>query len=115
MATTQTGVGATSPRPSDDIRCTYSDHGFSVRSASAQIAKSHQGVESGGETGLASTESSDGPDGGITAWLVVLGAWCASFCCYGWINSESLHPRFHVLLVTYGFGRQTNLRLPHPA
>ncbi|KAM7190211.1 MFS general substrate transporter [Naviculisporaceae sp. PSN 640] len=27
------------------------------------------------------------PDGGKTAWLVVLGAWCVSFCSYGWINS----------------------------
>ena len=31
------------------------------------------------------------PDGGTTAWLVVLGAWCVSFCSYGWINSESDH------------------------
>lgn len=27
------------------------------------------------------------PDGGMTAWLVVLGAWCVSFCSFGWINS----------------------------
>ncbi|KAK4213924.1 MFS general substrate transporter [Rhypophila decipiens] len=27
------------------------------------------------------------PDGGKQAWLVVLGAWCVSFCSYGWINS----------------------------
>lgn len=40
------------------------------------------------------TESSDDSDaqaktidGGSTAWLVVLGAWCSSFCSYGWINS----------------------------
>lgn len=31
---------------------------------------------------------SDAPDGGTTAWLVVLGAWCTSFCSFGWINSE---------------------------
>ena len=30
----------------------------------------------------------DIPDGGTAAWLVILGAWCASFCAYGWINSE---------------------------
>ena len=28
-------------------------------------------------------------DGGTAAWLVVLGAWCVSFCSYGWINSMS--------------------------
>jgi len=30
------------------------------------------------------------PDGGTAAWLAVLGAWCVSFCSYGWINSMSL-------------------------
>lgn len=30
---------------------------------------------------------SDAPNGGTTAWLVVLGAWCTSFCSFGWINS----------------------------
>lgn len=29
----------------------------------------------------------DAPDGGVAAWLVVLGAWCASFCSFGWLNS----------------------------
>jgi hypothetical protein len=28
------------------------------------------------------------PEGGFQAWTIVLGAWCCSFCCYGWINSE---------------------------
>lgn len=30
------------------------------------------------------------PDGGTAAWMVVLGAWCCSFCSPGWINSMSL-------------------------
>lgn len=29
------------------------------------------------------------PDGGLTAWLVILGAWCTSFCSFGWINGMS--------------------------
>lgn len=29
------------------------------------------------------------PDGGLAAWLVVLGAWCTSFCSFGWLNSKS--------------------------
>ena len=29
----------------------------------------------------------DAPDGGALAWFVVLGAWCASFCTFGWLNS----------------------------
>lgn len=30
---------------------------------------------------------SEAPDGGLAAWLVVLGAWCTSFCSFGWVNS----------------------------
>jgi hypothetical protein len=30
------------------------------------------------------------PDGGLEAWTVVLGAWCCSFCCFGWMNSKYL-------------------------
>lgn len=30
---------------------------------------------------------SDAPDGGTWAWLCVLGAWCTSFCSFGWLNS----------------------------
>jgi hypothetical protein len=29
------------------------------------------------------------PDGGLEAWTVILGAWCCSFCCFGWMNSKS--------------------------
>lgn len=32
---------------------------------------------------------SGAPDGGLPAWLVVVGAWCTSFCSFGWINSKS--------------------------
>jgi hypothetical protein len=30
------------------------------------------------------------PDGGLEAWTVILGAWCCSFCCFGWMNSKCL-------------------------
>lgn len=32
---------------------------------------------------------SDAPDGGAAAWLVVFGAWCTSFCSFGWLNSNN--------------------------
>lgn len=34
------------------------------------------------------TIGSDVPDGGVTAWLVVVGTWCTSFCSFGWLNSK---------------------------
>lgn len=35
-----------------------------------------------------STSQSPPPDGGFAAWCVVVGAWCTSFCSFGWLNSE---------------------------
>lgn len=32
----------------------------------------------------------DCPDGGLQAWLVVLGGFCAIFCSFGWINCRGL-------------------------
>ncbi|WAO91276.1 Transporter mch4 [Fusarium falciforme] len=54
------------------------------------------------------TESSpyltaEAPDGGTAAWLVVLGAWCTSFCSFGWLNSVGVFQEYYqnVLLSTY--------------
>ena len=41
----------------------------------------------------------DAPDGGTLAWLVALGAWCASFCTFGWLNSMTGSYR----IKAYGF------------
>jgi hypothetical protein len=31
------------------------------------------------------------PDGGLAAWLVVLGGFCTVFASFGWINCEKSH------------------------
>ncbi|KAJ6779436.1 hypothetical protein PWT90_10268 [Aphanocladium album] len=46
-------------------------------------------VEDGSDAG------SPAPDGGMQAWLVVLGAWCSSFCSYGWINSVGIFQQYY--------------------
>lgn len=38
---------------------------------------------------------SDAPDGGLQAWLVVLGAWCTSFCSFGWLNSIGIFQEYY--------------------
>ncbi|CAM1510757.1 Fc.00g082700.m01.CDS01 [Cosmosporella sp. VM-42] len=35
------------------------------------------------------------PDGGRVAWLVVLGAWCTSFCSFGWLNSVGVFQEYY--------------------
>ncbi|KAH6657801.1 major facilitator superfamily transporter [Truncatella angustata] len=57
-----------------------------------------QKPERDAEQGLdepASYPGSDAPDGGIVAWLVVLGAWCTSFCSFGWINSVGVFQEYY--------------------
>ncbi|KAF4977212.1 hypothetical protein FZEAL_6240 [Fusarium zealandicum] len=44
---------------------------------------------------LAPAQGSGAPDGGLTAWLVVLGAWCTSFCSFGWINSVGAFQEYY--------------------
>lgn len=43
------------------------------------------------------------PDGGLEAWLVVVGAWCTSFCSFGWVNSIGIFQSYYEsnLLKTY--------------
>ncbi|PSR93680.1 putative monocarboxylate transporter [Coniella lustricola] len=38
---------------------------------------------------------SDAPDGGWTAWLVILGVWCTSFCSFGWLNSVGTFQEYY--------------------
>jgi hypothetical protein len=35
------------------------------------------------------------PDGGLVAWLVILGCWCASFCSFGWLNSVGVFQEYY--------------------
>jgi hypothetical protein len=45
------------------------------------------------------------PDGGLKAWLVVLGAWCTAFCSFGWLNSTFRFLFYYVVslcLALYG-------------
>lgn len=42
------------------------------------------------ETKQPKPRDGDAPDGGTAASLVVLGAWCISFCSFGWLNSKNM-------------------------
>jgi hypothetical protein len=46
------------------------------------------------------------PDGGVAAWLVVLGAWCCSFSSPGWINNT-----YFPFVITFLGRRRTNSML----
>lgn len=42
-------------------------------------------------------DPADFPDGGLEAWLVVLGGWCCLFCSFGWINCIGIFQEFYQL------------------
>jgi Major Facilitator Superfamily len=41
------------------------------------------------------TNPADFPDGGLEAWLVVLGGWCCLFCSFGWINCIGIFQEYY--------------------
>lgn len=55
--------------------------------------KDTEGGQSPTDVGTCPSSIDIPPDGGLEAWLVVAGAWCSSFCSWGWINSQFLSPR----------------------
>lgn len=104
LSGSDSGLDALAPTPS---RCTQklaeSDaamvQGEWIAETGAQVSRqvsrqasrqaSRRDVETASQELSDSTDDDDDfPDGGLEAWLVVLGAWCVSFCSYGWINSE---------------------------
>jgi hypothetical protein len=51
--------------------------------------KGRERTAEGSNENVPAAYTKDAPDGGMLAWLVVLGAWCTSFCSFSWINSMS--------------------------
>ncbi|OJJ53835.1 hypothetical protein ASPSYDRAFT_1163183 [Aspergillus sydowii CBS 593.65] len=43
------------------------------------------------------------PDGGLEAWLVIVGNWCASFCSFGWINSIGTFQNYYSSQLLQGY------------
>ncbi|KAL3461045.1 major facilitator superfamily domain-containing protein [Aspergillus heterothallicus] len=56
---------------------------------------SSEGVESDPENASPQPDPHTAPDGGLVAWLVILGCWCASFCSFGWLNSVGIFQEYY--------------------
>ncbi|KAJ5658503.1 monocarboxylate transporter [Penicillium longicatenatum] len=66
------------------------------------------------ETGLPkqSWNNDAAPDGGAKAWLVVLGAWCALFCTFGWINSVGIFQSYYETSLLHQYSSSTIAWIP---
>jgi hypothetical protein len=56
--------------------------------------------------------SSEPPDGGLAAWLVILGVWCCSFCSYGWMNSIGIFQEYYQDHLLRGYSASTISWIP---
>jgi MFS family permease len=54
----------------------------------------------------------DFPDGGIEAWLVVLGGWCCLFCSFGWINCIGVFQEYYQLNLLKQYSSSTVSWIP---
>ncbi|KAJ6780206.1 hypothetical protein PWT90_01933 [Aphanocladium album] len=52
------------------------------------------------------------PDGGTTAWLVVLGAWCTAFCSFGWLNSIGVFQQYYQKVLLHNENASTVSWIP---
>ncbi|KAL2816013.1 major facilitator superfamily domain-containing protein [Aspergillus cavernicola] len=52
------------------------------------------------------------PDGGTSAWLVVLGCWCTSFCSFGWLNSVGVFQEYYQNELLRGYSTSTVSWIP---
>lgn len=77
------GPATEKPAENPEYQTGDSNAPSSLHDADAEKAPEPQPAKSWG---------ADAPDGGATAWLVVLGCWCTSFCTFGWLNSMRMPP-----------------------
>jgi hypothetical protein len=64
------------------------------------------------QTAPPNTLGSEAPDGGLAAWLVILGVWCCSFCTYGWMNSIGIFQEYYQDHLLHGYSASTISWIP---
>jgi MFS family permease len=82
----QSGVAPPDIAFADGANRDSAKRGSTGQAAAASDKEASEAVDSDVSLDANVTDDSP-PDGGTAAWLVILGAWCASFCAYGWINT----------------------------
>lgn len=79
-----------------------SDHQLGEKQPQPTAARASQsmlkhGVPSADPEATATEAGNDAhyPDGGLRAWLVVFGGWCASFCTFGLLNCSGVFVEYY--------------------
>ncbi len=75
----------------NDLQQLYSQTEANILPETAEEpAKLDLGVDMEKSATLSPMDPASFPDGGLDAWLVVLGGFCCLFCSFGWINCMAL-------------------------
>lgn len=82
-------------RPSRDVEEGKREPVSEGESESTSYATPTTGEQALGEKTGPPAFVNDAPDGGTAAWLCVLGAWCTSFCSFGWLNSMGAFQEYY--------------------
>ncbi|EFY89279.1 monocarboxylate permease-like protein [Metarhizium acridum CQMa 102] len=75
-----------------------SDHELDEPKPRSTTGRASQSTDlEGADTATATEDGDDAdfPDGGLEAWLVVLGGWCAAFCTFGLLNCSGVFVEYY--------------------
>jgi hypothetical protein len=96
-------ITSTNPEKQSPLPSTKTDANLHPEPANAVAAdlergegddeKKQQQHPAGPPPGMA---PADFPDGGLEAWLVVFGGWCALFCTFGLVNCVGVFQKYYV-------------------
>lgn len=97
ISSTTTVAGKDFLDSEEDLVFSPADSRTSADSARKQtVSVQNVDVEAGEKTAPAAPADDDYPDGGLEAWLAVLGGWCAMFCTFGMINCVGVFEQYYV-------------------
>lgn len=93
LSSTGTAVGNERMESKEDLKFRQQSE-TEISGAGEQISLTNLDVEAGGKA--PPPPMGDFPDGGIEAWLVVFGGWCALFCTFGLINCMGVFEQYYL-------------------
>ncbi|PTB62409.1 MFS general substrate transporter [Trichoderma citrinoviride] len=93
-----TAVGNDYTDSQEDLILYRAETEASTAAATARnISLRNLDIEAGDSKGAPAPPHADAyPDGGLEAWLAVLGGWCAMFCTFGLINCVGVFEQYYV-------------------
>ncbi|KAI9731460.1 MAG: hypothetical protein M1818_007850 [Claussenomyces sp. TS43310] len=85
---------------------------FPETEAEAEADLERDGVVEKAVPVIGGVNPADFPDGGLEAWLVVLGGWCCLYCSFGWINCIGIFQAYYEQVPLRNYSSSTVAWIP---